>query len=223
MKKIRVIGDIHGQPNVYKKIIEGADASVQLGDLAFDYRFLGNVDDNHHKFFGGNHDNYDKCFAYPHCLGDYGNEILNGVGFYFVRGGFSIDRDYRERHYAFTGQKSWWENEEMPDRQMWDCLQHYSDTKPDLVITHECPRSVSELIGNPDILRNFGFDPETFTTRTSELLETCFRFYQPKVWIFGHYHKRQELTIGRTRFICLPEFGYCDVDENLDVTRLYTN
>lgn len=223
MKKIRVVGDIHGQPNNYKKIIEGVDASIQLGDFGFDYRFLENVDYKKHVFFPGNHDNYDKCFAYSHCLGRAGIDKLNGIEFFFVSGGFSIDKNWRIRHQQLTGQKSYWSSEEMNDAEMTFCLDMYKDFKPEFVITHECPRSVSKIIGNPDILRNFGFDPDTFTTRTSELLEEMFKTYEPKLWIFGHYHKREELTMGRTKFICLPEFGYCDVDEDLEVTRLWTN
>lgn len=216
MSKIRVIADIHGQPNNYKKIIEGADYSVQLGDFGFDYRFLGNVDDNHHKFFPDNHDNYDKCFAYPHCLGDYGNETLNGVGFYFIRGGFSIDRDYREKHYAFTGQKSWWSNEELSQKDMYSCLENYKVVKPEFVITHEAPTVLAKKIGNPEILKSFGFDSDTFATNTQLLLQECYNAYQPKLWIHGHFHLNAENTIGRTRFISLGEFAYVDIDSNLD-------
>ncbi len=110
MNKIRVFGDVHGRSNDYLKLIENTDYSVQLGDFGFDYKFLGNVDDTKHVFFPGNHDNYDKCLWYPHCLGDYGYANLNSIDFYFVRGGFSIDKAWRERHYAFTGQKTYWSN-----------------------------------------------------------------------------------------------------------------
>jgi predicted phosphohydrolase len=218
MSKIRVIGDVHGKIPQYLKTITDSEFSLQLGDFAFDYRFLGNIDDTKHVFFPGNHDNYDKCFAYPHCIGDYGYENLNGIDFYFVRGGFSIDKEYRERHYAFTGQKSWWSNEELSQKDMYACLNHYSSIKPELVITHECPRSISNQIGNPDILLNFGFDPDTFTTNTSELLEAMYRQHQPKLWIFGHYHRRKEIQEEYTKFICLPELGYCDIDKNLRVS-----
>ncbi len=223
MKKIRVIGDIHGVVEPYLNTIWNTQASLQLGDFGFDYRFLDKVYFEDHKFFPGNHDNYDKCFAYPHCLGDYGSETLNGVEFYFIRGGFSIDKAWRIKNYQMTGQLTYWEKEELNLQEMFQCFEHYQRVKPDFVITHECPRSVSNLIGNPEILRNFGFDPDTFTTRTSELLDACFKFHQPKLWIFGHYHKRWTKEIDGTKFICLPEFGYCDVDVNLNVTKLYTN
>lgn len=223
MKKIRIIGDLHQKYSQYLHLIKDAEYSVCVGDIGFDYKTIEHLDPSHHVWVMGNHDNYDKCFAYPQCLGNYGGFNLNGIDFYFVRGGFSIDKAWRERHRAFTGQKSYWSNEELSQKNMYDCLTHYSSVKPELVITHECPRSISNHIGNPDILREFGFNPDTFTTNTSELFEAMYKQHQPKLWIFGHYHKRKEIQEEYTKFICLPELGYCDIDKDLNVTKLWTN
>lgn len=222
-KKIRVIGDVHGKINKYLDILDKCQYSVQVGDLAFDYRFLDNVDSECHKWIPGNHCNYDKCFAYPHCLGNFGVHELNGIEFFYVRGEFSIDWAYRVRHQEFTGQKSWWKQEELTQEQMYQCRDYYNSVKPEFVITHGWPRSIANIFGNPSVLKDFGYEPESFTTNTQELLQTLLDDWKPKLWIGGHLHIRKETTIGETRFICLPELGYCDVDENLGVTRLYTN
>ncbi len=220
MKKIRIVSDIHGKPLQYLNVVHNADYSVQIGDLAFNYDFLNEVDSAKHKFFGGNHDNYDTIGDYLHNLGNYGEYELNGIKFFFVRGEFSIDWAYRARHEQLTGQKIAWKEEELTLGQMQDCFEWYKKSKPDFVLSHGCPRSVSNIIGNKDILRNFGFDAEKFTTNTSELLELCFQEHQPKLWIFGHYHIKKQVNLNGTKFICLPEFGYCDVNSNLEVMGL---
>jgi predicted phosphodiesterase len=223
LKKIRVIGDLHQKYNQYLKIVADSEYSICVGDIGFDYEPIKHLDDEKVKWLFGNHDNYDKCFAYPHGLGDYGVDELNSIPFYYVRGAFSIDKEWRQRHYQLTGQKSWWEKEELNLEQMYGCLDYYCSVKPNFIITHEAPRSVVKHITNSSILREFGFDPKTFTTNTSELLDKMFLEHQPKLWILGHFHTRKDFTINGTRFIVLPELGFCDVDQDLNVTRLYTN
>lgn len=217
MNQIRIISDVHGKINKYLDVVNKCEYSVQLGDLAFDYRFLGNIDDTRHVFIPGNHDNYDKCFAYPHCLGNFGEFELNGIVFFFIRGAFSIDWQYRQKHQELTGQKSWWSNEELSFAEMKLCFDLYREVKPDFVISHDCPRIISNKIGNPQILNNFGYNADIFTTSTSELLEECYNFHAPKIWIFGHYHIDIQVNL-KTKFICLPELGYCDVNSNLEVS-----
>src|ERR1700678_4502205 len=82
MTTLRVIGDVHGQidpddllagySQSYLAVTAGAAHSVQIGDLgngdAYD-RLIARVDANHHRFFPGNHDNYDRLP--PHNLGDF--------------------------------------------------------------------------------------------------------------------------------------------------------
>jgi hypothetical protein len=217
MKKIRVISDVHGERRKYLALANNCEYSVQLGDLDFDYEFLNELDPDKHKFFPGNHSNYDKCFAYPHCLGDYGPVELNGVKFFFVRGGFSIDWAYRTRHYQFTGEKIMWAKEQLSLEQMEGCLALYKEVKPDFVISHEGPTCASKKFGNSKILKEFGYDPETFTTNTQELLQAMFDYHQPKRWIMGHLHVNRMATIGNTKFNCLPILGCVNVNEEFEL------
>jgi hypothetical protein len=36
--------------------------------------------------------------------------------------------------------------------------------------------------------------------------------HKPKLWIFGHWHVPFDEVIAGTRFICLPELAYIDID-----------
>lgn len=220
MKQIRLIGDSHGENQHYLKIAKKSEYSVQLGDLAFDYEFMKRLDSDKHKVILGNHDNYD-IRDFPHNLGDFGTYTLNGISFFFIRGGFSIDFAYRLRHEQSTGIKSFWVEEELSLPRMAECLELYKVVKPEFVISHEPTREIAKLTGNEDILREFGFNPTTFTTNTGELLSACFSFYKPKLWVYGHMHKNYDKIIDRTQFIGLnmiPRHRYfIDINENLEI------
>lgn len=220
MKKLRIIGDVHQEYAKYIALTESCDYSLQLGDMGFNYDPIRKLDGNKHKHFFGNHDNRDANPA-PGYIGGFGTYEINGIPFFFIDGGFSIDYKYRQEYERVKGVKTWWEDEELSHDAMCLALEWYKETKPELMITHECPSQIAKIIGKPDVLRNFGFDPNTFTTRTSELLQACFEAYQPTLWVFGHYHNYQDLTQGRTRFICLDQLGYhspcININERLEL------
>lgn len=216
MTKVRIIGDVHGKYEKYFPLTEDCDYSLQIGDMGFDYSYW-KLDTKKHKFFGGNHDNYDDYFINPYALAgftgtsNYGSSDHGGLNFFFVRGGFSIDWQPRQRSYFRGSPKSWWEKEELSLEDMWSCFAEYKSCKPEIVITHECPRSISSKVGNNSILSSFGYDPKTFSTRTSELLQSMLEAHRPKLWIFGHYHVAFDQNINGTNFVCLPELGYIDI------------
>lgn len=220
MKQIRLIGDSHGENQYYLKIAKKSEYSVQLGDLAFDYEFMKQLDADKHKVILGNHDNYDRR-DFPHNLGDYGTYTLNGIPFFFIRGGFSIDFAYRLRREQSTGIKSFWVEEELSLPRMAECLEFYKSVKPEFLISHEPPASIAKRIGNDFILKEYGFNPKTFTTNTQELLQACISSYEPKLHVFGHFHANHDIIQGRTRFICLnmiPRHRYfIDINENLEI------
>lgn len=163
-------------------------STIQIGDLGFDYQPLSVIDSNKHKFIKGNHDNYNKSSS--HCLGDYG--LYNDI--FFIRGGFSIDRKYR------TFGVNYFPDEELNRQEREECFKLYIKIKPKIVISHEGPRSIIKNFTDSSILQNFGFNPKTFTTDTSELLQRCFEAHQPKIWFLGHYHRSWLGTINGTFF-----------------------
>lgn len=202
---ITLIGDAHGKLADYRAITRTCDYSVQLGDMAFNYNHLEGVDPDFHKFFGGNHDNYDHYPTVRHSLGEFGEFELNKTKFFFVRGAFSIDKKYR-----IEG-ASWWRNEELTINQCKQALKLYQRIKPDLVLTHDCPTAICDVISNPNILIDYGFDPKTFSTRTQELLQDMLDYHKPSRWFFGHHHKSVQVKYKGCEFQCLNELETLEI------------
>lgn len=215
---LRIIGDAHGKYRDYCKVAAGATHSLQLGDMGIAYDNLGfervdsNLADKDHMFFGGNHDNYDDYYDLPYSLGDYGEYELGGVKFFYIRGAFSIDNADRRAYSNFNGVKVWWEEEELTASVANDCAHTYAQARPDIVVTHGCPTDVAKIIGKPGVLKMFGFDPETFNTNTQKLLQACFELHQPKEWYFGHFHMNREVELRGTKFRCINELSYVDIE-----------
>lgn len=192
---ITVIGDIHGKYDRYYEIVQQKNIhpfTVQLGDFGFKYDVLNNVDYDHHVIIGGNHDNYDICHNYPHFLSDYGYMVnFNGVDFFYYRGAYSIDRQYR------TVGLDWWDNEQVSVEQFMQARKLYADIKPDIMITHDCPQNIASIM-----LENRG---RTYENITSWALQELLNIHEPKLWLFGHWHKSRTIQYGKTKFVCLDE------------------
>ena len=219
--KLRIVGDVHGKFQEYIALTKECDYSIQVGDMGFDYSELRAVNEDNHKFIGGNHDNYDKYYASPYVMQstkttgeskDYGVATHGGLYFFFLRGGFSIDWRQRQKSFLMGGAKTYWDNEELSMEEMEMALWLYQKMKPDVLITHECPRSISKHVGDNKILEMFGYNPDRFTTKTSELLEMMFQYHQPKQWYFGHYHNDWYDEINGTQFRCINELSYVKLE-----------
>lgn len=213
---VTIIGDVHGKYEAYHQIIRDCEYSVQLGDMGFSYDYLNyKIDSEKHKFFGGNHDNYDQYPIIKHSLGDFGGRTHNDLDFYFVRGAYSIDIMYRLNDHMnsranFGSMKAWWHQEELTYQKMKECEADYLEVMPKIMITHTAPtKAVRDNFTN-DLLIRLGFDPD-FTSKTADFLQTLFEQHQPDLWIFGHFHKDVRDTINGTEFVCLPELGFIDV------------
>jgi len=219
--KIRIIGDVHQEYDSYFSLTKDCDYSIQIGDMGFDYKPLNVLDHNKHKFFAGNHDSLDQYYSSPHVIEstgttgkskDFGTATHGGLDFFFVRGGFSIDWKQLQMIFLMGGAKSYWDNEELSIEEMEMALWQYQKMKPDVMITHECPRSISKHVGDNKILEMFGYNPDRFTTNTSELLEMMFQSHQPKQWYFGHYHNNWGDKINGTKFRCIDELSYVELE-----------
>lgn len=191
---ITLIGDVHGKYDRYHKIIRQTDRhphTLQIGDFGFKYETLNNVDPEKHKILGGNHDNYAALPSMPHYLGDYGYSSLNGVKFFFYRGAYSIDRQHR------TIGIDWWEDEEVEIESFMKARELYREVKPDLVISHDCPEGISPYLLDPW--------SKIYQNKTGWALQELFNIHQPKLWRFGHYHKKWSMDVNGTNFKCLDE------------------
>jgi hypothetical protein len=208
---LRLIGDVHGKHKQYLEVIHNVEYSLQVGDFGFNYNILNNISPLNHRIIAGNHDNHDICNDWPHFLPKFGYSILGGISFFHVQGAFSIDWRERVEYDQLNNTKSWWENEELTYRELEEAVDFYENIKPEIVVSHEAPRSVADYFGKASALIQFGYNPNTFTTRTSEALDAMLKIHRPFIWAFGHYHKTREITEEKTRFICLDELNYLDI------------
>jgi predicted phosphodiesterase len=209
MKKLTLVGDVHGKYNQYFEICKENEYTLQIGDTGYSNSILVDViDPNKHKFFPGNHNDHNKDYDLPHCLGRFGYTSLVGVSFFYVSGAFSIDYKIRNKKY-YSGEwpKTWFENEELSDQEQLTCLEEYARIMPDILITHEAPRQVVKDFTNPEILKSFDFNPITFKTRTSDFLDKLWEIKKPDIHVCGHYHKNFYKKYGNTDFFVLKELG----------------
>lgn len=152
---------------------------------------LGKIDPKD-RFFHGNHDDPEKCKAEPNYLGRFG---VTKEGVYFVSGAFSVDAFNR------TIGISWWNNEQLDHAEFEEALQLYSDTKPEVMATHDCPRSLYPYMLNATNRAN----GPIYENTTSWFLEKLLDIHKPKVWIFGHWHEHVDTEIGGVRYVCVAE------------------
>ena len=196
------IGDVHGKWNQLDPLLEEyrGDEIIQVGDLGIgfpegDLRGPDPVDFGYNfKFIRGNHDNPEACKNHCNYLGDFG---VTDEGIGFISGAWSIDR-IRRIHGV-----DWWPEEELSIIQMNAFLDLYEREKPEVMVSHDCPFF---LYG--DILKTYYKEPN----RTATILESAFRIHQPRLWVFGHHHKRRNITIEHTQFVCLNELDTLDTE-----------
>lgn len=208
MVHLRIISDVHGKFDKYIKLAKEAAYSIQIGDMGFSYDALNVLDPRNHKVIAGNHDNY-SCvdgkfvFQTPHFLGDFGIHNVPNIGdFFFVRGGYSIDKNFRRMGI------NWFEKEELNYQQCNAALELYKTIKPDIVLSHECPTSIIDFVG----LKYWNRQPIK-PSSTANLLQAMLDFHRPKRWIYGHHHKNFTKLIDGTTFDCRDELGYIDFEE----------
>lgn len=185
---MKIIGDVHGKFDKWREIVDSCSESVQIGDFGFKYPDKAEG----HYFFPGNHDNQDNLPDY--CLGRFGYVDFMSIPFFFVSGECSIDRFHR------TEGLDWWRNEELSYAEDLTCIEIYKSIKPEVMLSHGAPSCIRDRFSFPH-------------NHTSELLQTLFDFHQPKVWLFGHFHRSWYATIDNTFFRCLNELEVCDLGE----------
>lgn len=193
--QITLIGDVHQKYRRYHEIIRETsrhEYTIQIGDFGLSkYETLDNVDSNKHRIIKGNHDNQELSKNYPHFYGDYGYETLNGIFFYFYRGAYSIDRQYR------TIGIDYWSNEENNIETFMKARELYREIKPDIVLAHDCPDFMVPHYIGPHARR--------YENITGWALGELYKIHQPKLFIHGHYHISKTTMYGDTKFICLDE------------------
>jgi predicted phosphodiesterase len=219
MTVTRFIGDVHGYKNELKLILDNIPDHitnvVQVGDLGVgfgqgDYwhdsinSMLENVNG---KFIRGNHDNPNTCKKMSTWIPN--GTIVNDV--MYLGGAWSIDYQWR------TMGVDIWEDEELSIEELNQLIDIYDLVRPSIMVTHDTAETAAaQLFINTGESLAGGVQ---FRTKTGSALEAMFNIHKPKIWIFGHWHRDKDEVINGTRFICLNELSYCDVDmETLEVT-----
>lgn len=199
-----IVGDVHGKIKQYQDRIGTVESSFQIGDMGLGFRGVNlPAMEKGHRWFRGNHDNPEVCRQHPNYAGDYGYDFEHQL--FYVAGAWSIDQEYR------TEGVSWWRDEELSDEELDKATELYIQSKPKVVLSHDCPEKIGELLTNigPGFYIIGGDGKPRLAgkikTRTGDALEKMWEEHQPELWIFGHYHKSYDRKIGGTRFVCLNE------------------
>lgn len=211
------VGDLHGSFNWYLDKVFKKDCSIQLGDFGFGFpphkNSHGKINKESEislhperipanptaKFIAGNHDNRNLIADHPNYLGDYGYHKASEI--FYISGALSIDADMR------TMGVDWWEYEELSYMELHEMIQMFGDVKPKIVVSHDAP-SIATMTMFP------GSGKFDWPSKTRQAMDQCFEIWQPKAWMFGHWHKTCH-TLGTTRFQCV---GIRDCVEIKDVT-----
>lgn len=218
-KLVRLVGDIHGNFNEYsfytlevgryRHMSDPAppEYSVQVGDFGIGFYtpyWHESVNDwmkknPGHRFIRGNHDYPAMCKTMAGYIDD---GTIEGDVMY-IGGAYSIDKEWR------TPGLDWWPDEELSYQELDKIGTKYCLMKPRVIITHDCPTSVAwEMF----ISKGDAFPGPQIKTRTGEAFQSMFEFHQPELWVFGHWHNTRNFTLNGTKFQCLGEMDYIDVE-----------
>lgn len=204
----RFIGDIHGKMHAYTSICDSSpNPTIQVGDYG-----MGFVDNwilpsqaKQHRFIRGNHDSPAVCKQQLNYIED--GTIEDGV--MFIGGADSIDKQWRVSGF------DWWEDEQLSMEQLGDMIQLAEDQKPSVLITHDAPDFIADYI-----CQSRGWPKYNDDDRTRKAFNVLYGQHRPKLHIFGHWHIDIDIIYNETRFICLNELSYIDIDlddpHNLD-------
>ena len=214
---LRIIGDVHGKFDSYLKVARAAKHSLCLGDFGFSDSWnklhYSGLNPESHKVLGGNHESYDVAPQSHFYLGDFGEATIGGVSLFYIRGGISIDRTYREAERINRGPRTWWSQEELSFAQMIECMKAYRRAKPSIVVSHVPCASFSSLVcPNDKILQDFGFH-KGFKEATQLLGDELLKIHRPTAWFSGHLHRSMTEEINDTKFVSLSELEYLDIGE----------
>lgn len=191
---MRIIGDVHGKMNVYRKLIKGF-TTIQVGDLGFypahiEQKQIWDSEPEHYIVFG-NHDYYPMVNE-PYSMN--GLYMIENFRVAAIRGADSVDKIFRVKGV------DWFENEEQSYIELNDLIANVIKFEPDIIITHDCPQSIVRLAHN---IRD--------VSRTRQALQSLFEQYQPNLWVYGHHHHNSNTDLNGTLFKCLEECAYIDL------------
>lgn len=204
------VGDVHGKTTDLKwRILHDptfrGKKVFQVGDMGLGFKGveLGPMNREKLLFIRGNHDSPFECRKHHNYAGDYG--YIPEEKLFYLGGAWSIDWMYRQPEI------SWWEDEELSEKELGEALLLYTQSEPLIVATHEAPTEAAKLLLADLAGGYFEAKAECKNTRTSRALQQMLDFWQPKHWVFGHYHVRMDFELQGCQFHCLPELGTLEI------------
>lgn len=189
--RIHFVGDIHGKINEFLVLVNSIpqeDKIIQLGDVGFGFVEIPELPKNV-SFIRGNHDSPILARYHKNYLGDFGAFEIGSTKIMYISGANSIDKNSRVHGV------SWWSDEELTYLQLENAIRLGHEYKPDIVISHDCPHSISQLLQSHHMNK----------TKTNLSLDALYDNINPKLWLFGHHHISWEQRIHDTLFVCLDE------------------
>ena len=136
---------------------------------------------------------YEKDFPKIRYFLDYGIYFFDNKNVLVIGGAYSVDKYYR----LANNHLRWFENEELTEEEMDDCMLQIVGRKFDLVLTHTCP-----LAQEPSDLF-LGFIDQTMVSKRMEkfLDEVRQEINEGAIWLWGHFHAdRIEVPYGEMFF-----------------------
>lgn len=202
--KLRLIGDVHGRIGDYLALTKDCDYSIQVGDLSYDWSILEKVDPKHHKIIPGNHDAWPELEKYKAwALYPYGLVTIGTWEAFYLAGAYSIDRGLRMKDY------DWFPEEELPFTELYKAYRQYMFLKPKVVISHELPTEMIEVLG----MKGIRLDPPfKIKSTTQQTLQMMLEAHRPEQWYGGHWHASSSKKKDGCYFRCLAECEYKDIE-----------
>lgn len=197
---MRFIGDVHGKFAKYKEIANAVPSSIQVGDFGVGFHPVPEMKPNH-RFIRGNHDDPNACKLEPNWIPDASYDD----GIFFLGGATSIDQHSRTEGVDFWSGEEMSIVDQMAGIDKYECIVNEGNPIK-AIVSHELPENIAHIIFADRLERlNKG-------SRTRQALEAIHTIQAPPLWIFGHWHKSVDTIIDGTRFICLDELEYIDID-----------
>lgn len=197
--KIRFIGDVHGKVQQYIEVLDDEgdyDYSIQVGDMGIGFVNFPTFQEPIKDFFiRGNHDNPEICKLKNNYIQD--GHYDDQLSMMFVGGADSINKAWR------TIGIDWWDNEQCSFDEFTKIYDNYEFYKPRVMVTHDCPQSIVQHLN----MRAVEDQP-----LTRQALQAMLEVHRPELWVMGHWHKSLDITIDGTRFICLNELEWKDIE-----------
>ena len=235
-----VIGDVHGRMEEYVYATSRAHASIQLGDLGFDYCRLSQVDARRHRIVAGNHDNYTGEVVSAQLVnqlprrvpgerytvnsaGDVVRLTLQTAHFLGDFGTWSVPgyegRSGQGEIFFCRGERSS-DKADHSEGVDWFAEEELTNDRLTEAIAHyraTRPQFVVTHTAPTSLYRQIAPGSTWMPSRTSEALQRMLDWHRPLYWLFGHFHIGWGKKIQGTLFLCLDELRCAGFDRQMQL------